>query len=126
VVKAEPAPVAKAEPVPAAPSGKTKEPVAEAPVSDAFKPVFLTSAREGGPDDLKLIWGVGPKLEAMLHGMGVFHFDQIAAWTEDNLRWVDQNLGAFKGRAVRDKWIDQAVRLASGWRPSDSVGEKPV
>jgi NADH-quinone oxidoreductase subunit E len=134
--KAEPAPaaVAPAAPKPApAKVEKAAKPVAaaagtapaDAPVSDEHKPVFLAAARAGGPDDLKLIWGVGPKLEAMLHGMGVFHFDQIAAWTEENLRWVDQNLGAFKGRAVRDKWIGQAVKLASGWRPTDDVGEKP-
>jgi NADH-quinone oxidoreductase subunit E len=41
-----------------------------------------------------------------------------------NLRWVDQKLEGFKGRAVRDKWIEQAKKLASGWRPSSSVGEK--
>ena len=97
-----------------------------ATVSDGHKPVFLSAARAGGPDDLKLIWGVGPKLEEMLHRMGVFHFDQIAAWTEANLAWVDQNLGTFRGRAVRDKWIDQSKKLATGWRPSDSDGDKPV
>ena len=39
------------------------------------------SAARGGADDLKKIKGVGPKLEAMLHGMGFYHFDQIANWT---------------------------------------------
>ncbi len=97
----------------------------DAPVSDAHKPELLAEARGGAADDLKLIRGVGPKLEAMLHKMGVFHFDQIASWTEMNLRWVDQNLEGFKGRAVRDKWIEQAEKLATGWRPSSSVGEKP-
>jgi NADH-quinone oxidoreductase subunit E len=101
------------------------EPDAPERVSDAHKPVLLAAPEGGHPDDLELIWGVGPKLAAMLHGMGIFHFAQIAAWTNDNLRWVDQNLGAFKGRAVRDKWIDQAKRLASGWRPDKSIGDKP-
>jgi NADH-quinone oxidoreductase subunit E len=93
----------------------------EAPVSDSHKPDLLEKARAGVADDLKLIRGVGPKLEAMLHRMGVFHFDQIATWTEMNLRWVDQNLEGFKGRATRDKWIEQAKKLATGWRPSSSV-----
>ncbi|MFZ5693330.1 MAG: NADH-quinone oxidoreductase subunit NuoE [Pseudomonadota bacterium] len=96
----------------------------DAPVPDEHKPALLEKAREGIADDLKLIWGVGPKLEAMLHRMGVFHYDQIASWTEMNLRWVDQKLEGFKGRAVRDKWIEQAKKLATGWRPSSNVGEK--
>ena len=94
-------------------------------VSDEFKPVLLTAPEGGKGDDLELIWGVGPKLAAMLNRMGVWHFRQIAAWTDMNLRWVDQNLGTFKGRAVRDKWIEQSVKLAAGWRPENDIGEKP-
>jgi NADH-quinone oxidoreductase subunit E len=97
----------------------------DAAVSDTHKPTLLETARAGVADDLKLIRGVGPKLEAMLHRMGVFHFDQIASWTEMNLRWVDQNLEGFKGRAARDKWIEQAKKLVTGWRPASGVGEKP-
>ena len=29
-----------------------------------------------------------------------------------------------KGRASRDKWIEQAKKLATGWRPSGSASEK--
>ncbi len=94
-------------------------------VSDEFKPELLTAPERGKADDLELIWGVGPKLAAMLNKMGVWHFRQIASWNEMNLRWVDQNLGTFKGRAVRDKWIEQAVKLASGWRPENDIGDKP-
>lgn len=99
---------------------------AEELVSDEHRPVLLTQAKNDAPDDLKLIWGVGPKLETMLHDMGVFHFSQIASWNEMNLRWVDQNLKAFRGRALRDKWIEQSKRLESGWRPDSEVGERPV
>ncbi|WP_413987649.1 NADH-quinone oxidoreductase subunit NuoE [Labrys okinawensis] len=124
---ATPAPAAPAAAAPAAPAplAPAPAPVASAPVSDEYKPVFLTAAREGGPDDLKLIYGVGPKLEEVLHNMGVYHFDQIAVWNSDNLAWVDQNLGAFKGRAVRDGWVEQAKKLATGWRPERSAGDKP-
>lgn len=120
------APVATAAPVAAAPAAPVPAPAAPAPapVSDEHKPVLLKAAREGGADDLKLIHGVGPKLEEMLHQMGVYHFDQIAAWNDSNLAWVDQNLGAFKGRALRDGWIEQAKKLATGWRPENPAGEK--
>jgi NADH-quinone oxidoreductase subunit E len=99
--------------------------IAEEHVSDEHKPELLSKARDGKADDLKLIWGVGPKLETMLHAMGVFHFDQIATWTDMNLRWVDQNLTGFKGRAVRDKWVEQAAKLATGWRPASGIGDRP-
>jgi NADH-quinone oxidoreductase subunit E len=96
----------------------------EEKVPDQFKPAMLTAPRGGAGDDLKLIWGVGPKLEALLHSLGVFHFDQIAAWNGDNLRWVDQHLEGFRGRAERDKWIKQAQKLATGWRPAAPTGDK--
>jgi NADH-quinone oxidoreductase subunit E len=100
-------------------------PAASPPVADEHKPAMLTAPRQGRGDDLKLIWGVGPKLEEMLNGMGIYHFDQIGQWNEMNLRWVDQNLGSFRGRAVRDDWIGQSKKLASGWRPERSIGDKP-
>ena len=86
---------------------------------------LLKTAKDGKPDDLKLIWGVGPKLEQMLNTHGIWHFSQIAAWTGRELEWVDSQLGTFAGRAVRDKWIEQSAKLASGWRPENEVGDKP-
>ena len=78
------------------------------------KPEMMEGPREGGADDLKLIKGVGPKLETMLNGMGVFHFDQIAKWGDEEVAWADQNLKGFKGRVSRDDWVDQAKQLAAG------------
>ncbi len=78
------------------------------------RPARLEAARDGGADDLKMIKGVGPKLEKLLHKLGFFHFDQIAAWTPEELAWVDENLDGFKGRATRDDWVAQARILAEG------------
>lgn len=90
------------------------EPKAEATETVEEKaPETLTAAREGGADDLKLLKGVGPKLEQTLNELGFFHFDQIAEWTEAEVAWVDARL-KFKGRIERDGWIDQAKQLASG------------
>lgn len=110
-----PAPTPAAVVAPAAPA----EPVSADPVmapapGEAGKPVFLTAARADGPDDLKLIKGVGPKLETMLHDMGVFHFDQIAAWGPAEEAWMDDNLEGFRGRVSRDEWVAQAKTLAAG------------
>jgi NADH-quinone oxidoreductase subunit E len=57
---------------------------------------------------------VGPKLEKLCNKLGFYHFDQIAAWTADEVAWVDQNLEGFKGRVTRDNWVEQARLLASG------------
>lgn len=78
------------------------------------KPQTLNAARGGKADDLKKIKGVGPKLEGVLNGMGFYHFDQVAAWSETELAWVDENLEGFKGRASRDEWVAQAKLLAGG------------
>lgn len=80
----------------------------------AKKPRALKAARKGVADDLKQIKGVGPKLEALLHGLGFFHFDQVAQWTAEELAWVDDKLEGFKGRASRDGWVEQAKLLAAG------------
>ena len=72
------------------------------------------SPREGGADDLKRIRGVGPKLEELLHSLGFYHFDQIAAWGPSEVAWVDSNLEGFNGRATRDEWVEQARLLAAG------------
>ena len=100
------APVAK----PAAPKAKANTPVAPAKPK---KPKALKAPRKSGADDLKLIKGVGPKLEALLHSLGFFHFDQVAGWTEAELAWVDENLEGFKGRATREEWVAQAKKLAA-------------
>ena len=92
-------------------TAKTVDTAADAP---GTKPAALTAARDGAADDLKLIKGVGPKMETLLNSLGFYHYDQIAAWTADEVSWVDQNLEGFKGRVSRDNWVTQAQALASG------------
>jgi len=85
-----------------------------AAAGDAAQPPGLAAARDGGPDDLKRIKGVGPKLEQLLHSLGIFHFDQVAAWGPGEVAWMDDNLAGFKGRVTRDSWVEQAGHLAAG------------
>ena len=77
-----------------------------------MKPDVLDAPRDGKADDLKKISGVGPKLEGVLNELGVYHFDQIAAWDAAQVAWADQNLVGFKGRVSRDDWVGQARKLA--------------
>lgn len=106
------------------PTKAKKAPAKKAPVKKATAkptasstksakgPVRLKKA-EGKADDLKIISGVGPKLEKTLNGLGFWHFSQIAKWTKGDVAIVDDEL-SFKGRIVRDDWIKQAKTLAKG------------
>lgn len=77
------------------------------------RPAGLVAARRETPDDLKLIKGIGRQNEGRLHGLGIWHFDQIAAWTPGNVEWVGGYL-AFPGRIEREDWVGQARALAAG------------
>ena len=59
------------------------------------------------PDDLKQISGIGPKLEQVLNGLGIWTFGQVAGWTPQEVAWLDDYL-QFKGRIERDNWQAQA------------------
>jgi predicted flap endonuclease-1-like 5' DNA nuclease len=114
-----PAPVAAPMPAPAprpAPPRPAPAPVA-APVAAATgkmeRPKGLSAARGGKADNLQRISGIGPKNESILHTLGFFHFDQIAAWTASQVSWVDDHL-RFNGRIGREEWIKQAGLLAEG------------
>ncbi len=91
---------------------------------DAAKPAMAAKPAAGEADDLKRISGVGPALEKLLNDMGVFHFEQIAKWTDAEVSWVDQNLLRFKGRASRDNWVKQAKLLGIG-EETDISTSKP-
>lgn len=65
-------------------------------------------------DDLRRIKGVGPKLVELLGSMGISRYDQIAAWSDEDVIKIDDQLGRFKGRIARDDWRSQAKYLAEG------------
>ena len=70
--------------------------------------VLLRERPTAPPDDLKKISGVGPKLEGLLNELGVYFFSQVAAFTDEDVQWVDDHLEGFNGRIERDNWVQQA------------------
>lgn len=87
-----------------APSGK---------MAPGAPPAALPAPRDGAADDLAKIKGVGPKSVEKLHALGVFHYDQIAGWSDDNIKWIEASIGA-AGRVKRNGWIEQARALSGG------------
>jgi branched-chain amino acid transport system ATP-binding protein len=72
----------------------------------------IAAPRGGTPDKLTLIKGIGPVNEKKLHEHGIFHFEQIAAWTEADVKAAEAYL-EFDGRIAREDWIGQAKALAA-------------
>lgn len=101
---------AERKPAPAAAEAPKKHP--------GVRPGGLPAPRGGKPDDLAKIKGVGPKSVEKLHALGVYHFDQIAAWTPENVKWVSASF-ATPGRLERGRWVAQARELAEAARPQE-------
>ncbi|BAV46060.1 NADH-quinone oxidoreductase subunit E [Mesorhizobium sp. 113-1-2] len=121
-------PTAKAEPATAFKAPETKAPAAKPAkpsLEDKNRPAGID--RPAAVDDLKLISGVGPKIEGVLHTLGIFTFAQVASWKKAERDWVDGYL-SFHGRIDRDDWVKQAKALAKGGVAEyiRVFGKKPV
>lgn len=118
------APIAtqKAAPVPVAtPEGHGVGSEVSAAIEDVVDQFIGIDAHPSGQDQIKhagdeltALKGLGPKAASKLHDLGVTTFAQIAAWDEGDIEAIDAQLGAFKGRIRRDRWVEQARFLAKG------------
>lgn len=63
------------------------------------------------------IKGIDQAVELTLNDLGIFHLDQVAAWDQDAVLWLEAHFG-FRGRIGREKWIEQARDLAD--RPAEA------
>lgn len=78
----------------------------------AKKAALADGPRGGKGDDLKLIKGVGPKVEAWLNDSGIWHFDQIAGWGPAEVAEYMERMGRMGARIESDEWVKQAQMLA--------------
>ncbi len=76
----------------------------------------------GAADNLTMLKGVGPKFVARLNELGITRYDQLAGLNANEVAHLDERLGPFQGRLVRDRVIEQADYLARG--DSDGFEEK--
>lgn len=77
---------------------------------------------KGQPDDLKLIPGISADLEVQLKKLNVLRFDQIAAFSDEDIANVDETL-KLDGRIEKDDWIGQAQRLSAEAAVAEPVAE---
>ncbi|MBY5810197.1 5' DNA nuclease [Rhizobium leguminosarum] len=91
------------------------KPARQTKTSQPKPAVKAKPAARGKTDDLKLIAGIGPKLEQVLNSKGIRSFAEIAAWTDEEIARLDAEL-SFNGRIGRDDWTGQAKVLAGRGR----------
>jgi predicted flap endonuclease-1-like 5' DNA nuclease len=77
------------------------------------RPVGLTSPRGGKPDNLARIVGDDAKTLGGLKSIGVYHFEQIAHWSDEHANWVGDHM-KFGDRVKREQWVKKAKLLADG------------
>lgn len=115
---AEPEPEAKARPDEGPPTNVAREEPTKEQIDavatddiagDKPEPADVPEAER---DDLKKIKGIGPVNERELYELGIYTYAQVAAWTPENITWVESYL-SFPGRIDREDWISQARELAA-------------
>lgn len=106
---------------PSADPPKTAPPAPAMPASTSGqgtgRPRSLDFPRPEGKDNLSNIKGIDQAVELTLNDLGIFHFDQIAAWDQDAVLWLEAHFG-FRGRIGAEKWIEQARDLVD--RPAEA------
>lgn len=73
----------------------------------------IGTATAADKDDLKVIKGIGPFIEAKLNALGIFTFAQISRFNDEDVTNVTKAIQFFPGRIQRDDWPGQAGPLAA-------------
>jgi molybdopterin-containing oxidoreductase family membrane subunit len=80
-------------------------------VASLLNSVGVFDASKETPDDLKKVKGIGPQMEHTLNQIGIFTYAQVGRMTGREYDLLDSITGSFPGRAQRDDWAGQALRL---------------
>ncbi len=80
---------------------------------DVHHDTALDTAARRPADMLTTIKGLGPKAESQLNALGISRYEHLAALDDAAIAALDAQMGNFRGRIVRDKWVEQAALLAA-------------
>lgn len=96
---------------PVAKNTKTKSPIAKSTKTKASN-VKSKTAKKAKGDNIKKINGIGPVFEKKLNSIGVNKFEHIAAWSDEDITRIDEQL-ELSGRPQREEWVRKATILAA-------------
>jgi len=126
----------KAAPAAEAPVSRAAAPVAEAPVAEtpaaektkskasASAKITLPSGKKVKADDLKLVEGIGPKIEGLLHAAGINTWADLAGAEVDRLRAILDEAGSQYNMHDPSTWGKQAQLAHDGsWEELETYQE---
>lgn len=116
-------------PVEAAPVAEA--PAAEAPVAEKTKAktsasakITLPSGKKVKADDLKLVEGIGPKIEGLLHDAGIKTWADLAGTDTDRLKAILDEAGSQYNMHDPSTWAKQAQLAHDGnWEELEAYQE---
>ncbi|MDN5114700.1 hypothetical protein [Aliarcobacter butzleri] len=76
-----------------------------------YKPMVLSSSSK--IDNFKKIKGINSQIEKNLYSLGIFHYEQIANWTNKNVEWIEGFL-ELPFHVRNNQWVEQARILKNG------------
>jgi len=68
-------------------------------------------AYDSDREDLTKISGIGPYIEQKLNEIGVYNFEQISRFKDEDIKVLTELIDFFPGRIERDDWVGQAENL---------------
>lgn len=91
------------------------------------KPAKAEAKAEGALDasNLSLISGIGPTIEKKLRAAGITSWNDIAAWSDEDVAKWDEEL-KLRGRATREEWVVQAKELLAGKPPRAKADQEEL
>ncbi len=94
-----------------------------AAVSEPGRSTAVPLTEPSAPDDLKIIEGIGPKIEGILHEAGIFTFAELAGASVAQLEQIVREEAGIRV-AFPDTWPEQARLAAAGsWAALEQLQE---
>lgn len=86
----------------------------ESPILPEPEPILLPLSANEQPEDLKIVEGIGPKIEALLNKNGIRTYHELAAAPVERLRAILNEAGPQYGMHDPGTWSAQALLAANG------------
>jgi predicted flap endonuclease-1-like 5' DNA nuclease len=86
----------------------------------------IGTANADKKDNLQDIVGIGPYTEAKLNDLGIYTFEQISKFTDEDIETITELIKFFPDRIKNDRWVAKANELKYSATQSEDNGEESI